>query len=184
MLPFSISLRTGSPVSEQVIYAVTRAAVSGELQPGDPFPSVRALSQELENQPEHGTQNHRGPHRAQPARRAPWRRHRRRRGSAMQAAPLNVAWCSKKRQSTWSCRPGSRSVAGRPLAAIRRPLGADRPSRGVTQWRHSHRDGRSVAPIRPQSRHRWRQSPGEVRQHLRPCRPERRGQDNDRQTAL
>ncbi len=51
MLPFSISLRTGSPVCEQVIYAVTRAAVSGELQPGDPFPSVRALSQDLKINP-------------------------------------------------------------------------------------------------------------------------------------
>jgi GntR family transcriptional regulator len=51
MLPFSISLRTGSPISEQVIYAVTRAAVSGELRPGDPFPSVRALSQELKINP-------------------------------------------------------------------------------------------------------------------------------------
>ena len=51
MLPFSISLRTGSPISEQVIYAVTRAAVRGELQQGDPFPSVRALSQELKINP-------------------------------------------------------------------------------------------------------------------------------------
>ena len=51
MLPFSISIRTGSPISEQVIYAVTRAAVSGELRPGDPFPSVRTLSQELKINP-------------------------------------------------------------------------------------------------------------------------------------
>ena len=51
MLPFSISLRTGSPISEQVVYAVTRAAVSGELRAGDPFPSVRALSQELKINP-------------------------------------------------------------------------------------------------------------------------------------
>ena len=51
MLPFSISLRTGSPISEQVIYAVTRATVSGELRPGDAFPSVRALSQELKINP-------------------------------------------------------------------------------------------------------------------------------------
>jgi len=51
VLPFSISLRTGSPISEQVIYAVTRAAVSGELRPGDSFPSVRTLSQELKINP-------------------------------------------------------------------------------------------------------------------------------------
>ena len=51
MLPFSISLRTGLPIYEQVIYAVTRAIVSGELRAGDPFPSVRALSQELKINP-------------------------------------------------------------------------------------------------------------------------------------
>jgi GntR family transcriptional regulator len=51
MLPFSISLRTGSPISEQVIYAVTRAVVSGDLRPGHAFPSVRALSQELKINP-------------------------------------------------------------------------------------------------------------------------------------
>jgi DNA-binding transcriptional regulator YhcF (GntR family) len=51
MPPFSISLRSGIPIYEQVIYAVTRAIVSGELQPGDPFPSVRALSQNLKINP-------------------------------------------------------------------------------------------------------------------------------------
>jgi GntR family transcriptional regulator len=51
MLPFAIALRTGSPISEQVIYAVTKAAISGELRPGDPFPSVRTLSQELKINP-------------------------------------------------------------------------------------------------------------------------------------
>ena len=51
MPPFSISLRTGLPIYEQVIYAVTRAVVSGELKPGDPFPSVRALSQDLKINP-------------------------------------------------------------------------------------------------------------------------------------
>ena len=47
MLPFSVTLRSGDPIQEQVIYAVTRAVVGGQLLPGDPFPSVRALSQEL-----------------------------------------------------------------------------------------------------------------------------------------
>ena len=51
MPPFTISLRTGAPISEQVIYAVTRAIVSGKLKPGDPFPSVRALSQDLKINP-------------------------------------------------------------------------------------------------------------------------------------
>ena len=51
MPPFSISLRSGVPIYEQVIYAVTRAIVSGELKPGDAFPSVRALSQDLKINP-------------------------------------------------------------------------------------------------------------------------------------
>jgi len=51
MPPFAISLRSGVPIYEQVIYAVTRAIVNGELRPGDPFPSVRALSQDLKINP-------------------------------------------------------------------------------------------------------------------------------------
>jgi len=51
MLPFSISLRTGVSIYEQVVYAVNRAVVTGQLRPGDPFPSVRALSQELKINP-------------------------------------------------------------------------------------------------------------------------------------
>ena len=51
MLPFSLTLRAGEPVYEQVIYAVTRAVVSGQLQAGDAFPSVRALSQALKINP-------------------------------------------------------------------------------------------------------------------------------------
>jgi GntR family transcriptional regulator len=38
-------------VAEQVVYAVTRAVVTGQLRPGDPFPSVRALSYELKINP-------------------------------------------------------------------------------------------------------------------------------------
>ena len=51
MLPFLVSLRAGVPIYEQVTYAVTKAAVSGQLRPGDPFPSVRTLSQELKINP-------------------------------------------------------------------------------------------------------------------------------------
>jgi GntR family transcriptional regulator len=50
-LPFSVTLRPGEPVAEQVVYAVTRAVVTGQLRPGDPFPSVRALSFELKINP-------------------------------------------------------------------------------------------------------------------------------------
>jgi GntR family transcriptional regulator len=51
MLPFSIALRPGEPVVDQAVYAVTRAVVSGQLRPGDRFPSVRALSQALKVNP-------------------------------------------------------------------------------------------------------------------------------------
>jgi GntR family transcriptional regulator len=51
MLPFSLSLRPGEPVVDQVVYAATRAVVSGQLRAGDRFPSVRALSQALKVNP-------------------------------------------------------------------------------------------------------------------------------------
>ena len=51
MAPFFISLRSGVPIYEQVIYAVTRAIVNGELKAGTAFPSVRALSQDLKINP-------------------------------------------------------------------------------------------------------------------------------------
>ena len=50
-LPFTVALRAGEPIAEQVIFAVTRAVVTGQLRAGDPFPSVRALSQELRINP-------------------------------------------------------------------------------------------------------------------------------------
>ena len=46
-LPFSVTVRSGRPVQEQVVFAVTRAIVRGQLRAGDDFPSVRLLSQEL-----------------------------------------------------------------------------------------------------------------------------------------
>ena len=51
MLPFSIDLKLGLPVTEQIIFAVKKAVVAGQLRPGDPFPSVRVLSQELKINP-------------------------------------------------------------------------------------------------------------------------------------
>lgn len=51
MLPFDVHIRPGSSVYEQVVYAVKKAIVSGRLRPGDRFPSVRALSQELKINP-------------------------------------------------------------------------------------------------------------------------------------
>jgi GntR family transcriptional regulator len=51
MIPFHITFRAGVPLFEQVVYASTKAMVSGQLRPGDPFPSVRALSKELKINP-------------------------------------------------------------------------------------------------------------------------------------
>ncbi len=47
MLPFSIALKPGDPVYKQVVYAVKKAVVTGQLAPGDRFPSIRQISQEL-----------------------------------------------------------------------------------------------------------------------------------------
>ncbi len=51
MLPFSIELKPGLPIAEQVIFAVKKAVVTGQLKPGQPFPSVRVVSQELQINP-------------------------------------------------------------------------------------------------------------------------------------
>ncbi len=51
MLPFSIELRPGLPVAEQILFAVKKAVVARQLRPGDAFPSVRVLSQELKINP-------------------------------------------------------------------------------------------------------------------------------------
>ncbi|MEI8012782.1 MAG: GntR family transcriptional regulator [Candidatus Omnitrophota bacterium] len=51
MLNFSITIKTGTPIYGQVIYAVKKAIVSGQLRPGDPFPSVRELGRELNINP-------------------------------------------------------------------------------------------------------------------------------------
>ena len=51
MLPFSIELKSGLPVAEQILFAVKKAVVNGQLRPGDRFPSVRVLSQELKVNP-------------------------------------------------------------------------------------------------------------------------------------
>ena len=51
MLPFSIDLKAGLPVAEQIIFAVKKAVVTGQLRPGTKFPSVRSLSQDLRVNP-------------------------------------------------------------------------------------------------------------------------------------
>ncbi|MFT6619544.1 MAG: DNA-binding transcriptional regulator YhcF (GntR family) [Limisphaerales bacterium] len=51
MLPFTITIQDGVPVSDQVFRAVRKAVLTGQLVPGDGFPSVRSLSQELRMSP-------------------------------------------------------------------------------------------------------------------------------------
>jgi GntR family transcriptional regulator len=51
MLPFAVILRAGESPYRQIVYAATKAVVSGELKPGDAFPSVRELSQALKINP-------------------------------------------------------------------------------------------------------------------------------------
>jgi len=51
MLPFIINLKDGVPVSDQIIQAVRKAILTGQLNPGDRFPSVRTMSQELHISP-------------------------------------------------------------------------------------------------------------------------------------
>jgi len=51
MLPFIIQIADGLPVSDQIVQAVRKAMLTGQLAPGDEFPSVRTLSQELRISP-------------------------------------------------------------------------------------------------------------------------------------
>jgi GntR family transcriptional regulator len=51
VIPFRVHFRPGVSLYEQVVYAAKKAVISGQLRPGDPFPSVRALSKELKINP-------------------------------------------------------------------------------------------------------------------------------------
>jgi GntR family transcriptional regulator len=51
MLPFRFQLLDGLPVSDQLVKAVQRAVLTGELAAGEKFPSVRVLAQELRISP-------------------------------------------------------------------------------------------------------------------------------------
>ena len=51
VLPFRVEFRPGVPLCEQIVYAATKAMISGDLRPGDPFPSVRLLGRELKINP-------------------------------------------------------------------------------------------------------------------------------------
>ena len=51
MLPFPVTLKPGESPYRQIVYAATKAMVSGELAAGARFPSVRELSQALKINP-------------------------------------------------------------------------------------------------------------------------------------
>jgi DNA-binding transcriptional regulator YhcF (GntR family) len=51
VIPFRVSFDPGAGIREQVVYAAKKAVVSGQMLPGDPFPSVRALSKALKINP-------------------------------------------------------------------------------------------------------------------------------------
>jgi GntR family transcriptional regulator len=51
VIPFRVQFRVGISLFEQVVYAARKAMISGQLRPGDPFPSVRTLSRELKINP-------------------------------------------------------------------------------------------------------------------------------------
>ena len=51
MIPFRLSFESGISLYEQVVYAAKKAIVSGQMRPGDQFPSVRVLSKALKINP-------------------------------------------------------------------------------------------------------------------------------------
>jgi DNA-binding transcriptional regulator YhcF (GntR family) len=51
VIPFRLSFEPGISLYEQVVYAAKKAIVSGQMRPGDPFPSVRTLSTALKINP-------------------------------------------------------------------------------------------------------------------------------------
>jgi GntR family transcriptional regulator len=48
---FRLSLRPGESIFDQLVFAIKRAFISGELQPGQAFPSVRTLAIEFKIHP-------------------------------------------------------------------------------------------------------------------------------------
>ena len=51
MINFTIKFQYGSPIYEQIVYAVKKAIATGQLKSGDKFPSVREMSKELRINP-------------------------------------------------------------------------------------------------------------------------------------
>lgn len=51
VIPFRVTFAPGVALYEQVVYAAKKAIISGQMQPGEAFPSVRALSKALKINP-------------------------------------------------------------------------------------------------------------------------------------
>jgi GntR family transcriptional regulator len=51
VIPFRVQFRNGVSLFEQIVYAAKKAMISGQMRPGDAFPSVRALSKDLKINP-------------------------------------------------------------------------------------------------------------------------------------
>jgi GntR family transcriptional regulator len=51
MVPFTVRFNPGESIFDQVVFAATRSILAGELKPGESFPSIRALAQELKIHP-------------------------------------------------------------------------------------------------------------------------------------
>ena len=51
MIPFRLTFQPGTSIYEQVVYAAKKAVIAGQMRPGEPFPSVRALSKALKINP-------------------------------------------------------------------------------------------------------------------------------------
>ncbi|MCC6591479.1 MAG: GntR family transcriptional regulator [Bryobacterales bacterium] len=51
MTPLRVTVVPGKPAGEQVAFAARRAILSGQMRPGDRFPSVRSLSKDCKINP-------------------------------------------------------------------------------------------------------------------------------------
>jgi GntR family transcriptional regulator len=51
MTPFKLKRGSAQSIFDQVVFAATKAMLSGVLKPGDPFPSVRAMASDLKIHP-------------------------------------------------------------------------------------------------------------------------------------
>jgi GntR family transcriptional regulator len=51
MIPFRLTFQPGISIYEQVVYAAKKSMISGQMRPGEPFPSVRVLSKALKINP-------------------------------------------------------------------------------------------------------------------------------------